>query len=156
MRNAQVYPSDYHRSFDLPTVYHRLYARLRELIPHFERAKVGAEFFAAPRVAGDMAMTCRVADIQRTVLVLELRHDQLVNGEAPTAPWLVFNANTLFGTAELVAVNDEWVYPAGASGISPSNTQRLSMNTYAVNWLASMQNLHSIFRPAPAERAIAA
>ncbi|PTT92926.1 hypothetical protein DBR42_01080 [Pelomonas sp. HMWF004] len=140
----------------MPTIYHRLFARLSELVPDFEAANVGAVFYAPPRIAGDMAVTCSVAAISGGMMVLELVHDQMVNGREAVAPWLVFNVDLAARSAELMAAQEELEYTIATSRGTQSNARRVSMNSYANNWLASMLHLHSVFQPVQADCALPA
>lgn len=133
-----------------PTIFHRLYDRLNDLIPNLDAVNAGSTFFAPPRVAGDMSIYCAVARIDKGVIELEMAHDQVVNGEDQPAPWMVFRVDTVNKQAELLAVQDDWRYEVVYSEANRANPRRLPMNLFAVNWLTIMQNLYSVFQPVAA------
>lgn len=132
------------------TIFSRLYERLDDLIPNLTGATEGSIFHASPRIEGDMSMYCTVAKVAMPVIELELAHDEIVDGKEATwkpAPWMVFRVDTLNRTAELLAVQDEWRYEVIYSETDRLNPRRVPMNVLAVNWLAIMINLQSVFRP---------
>lgn len=131
----------------MSSIYHRLFVRLSELVPNFDAATVGAVYYAPPRLAGDLAVTCSVSATGGGRMVLELVHDQMVNGQEAVAPWLIFSVDLAAHSAELIAAQDERNYTVASPGNPPTDSRRVSMNVYAHNWLAAMLNLHSVFRP---------
>lgn len=135
------------KSTTIPTIYARLYERLADLIPNLDSVTEGSTFYAAPRVEDDMSIYCAVSKVAKTVIELELAHDQVVNGEEQPAPWMVFRVDMVNKTAELLAVQDEWRYEVVYSDTDRPNPRRVPMNLFAVNWLTIMLHLHSVFQP---------
>jgi len=132
-----------------PTLYSRIYCRLTDLIPSFAAISKGGAMYAAPRQKDDMALYCVITPIGATKAKIEIAHDQVMNGDGHSSPWLVFEADHENAMAELVAITDEHTYYKKQDTPGYADVRRTSLNVYAVNWLACFINLHFQFAYAP-------
>ena len=143
-----------------PSVFERIYARLTTLIPGLDTAPIGSAFYAPARIAGDMSVSCSIAqeagqaagrsagtNLGSRTFELEIAHDQIVNGDEQPAPWMVFRVDAENRSAELLAMEDAWRYEVAYADGGQSNPRRIPMNVFAVNWLTVMINLHLVFQP---------
>lgn len=130
----------------MQTVYQRLYANLIILIPQLESPMEGAEYYAPPRVAGEMALHCAVSKVDETTFEVEIAHDELKGGQIQPAPWLTLRADSEHKTAELLVLQDQWSYEVVMSDRSIPNPRRSAMTVASINHLAMMINLGGAFR----------
>lgn len=131
------------------TVYQRLYARLKELIPTLEAPKEGASFYAPARVAGDIASYCTFAKVESGKLELEIAQDSVVGGVTQPQRTMVFKVNVCEQVAELLVMEDSWRYEV-AYGNGEPNPRRSRMNVLALNSVTAMMALGGVFVPVEA------
>jgi uncharacterized protein YqiB (DUF1249 family) len=132
------------------TVYHRLFARLSDLVPNLANPTEGAAFYAPPRLKGDIASHCAVSKVAGNVFEVEIAHDETIGEKIEPAPWMVFRVNAEEQTAELLVMQDQWAYEVVVSDSNKPNLRRSQMNVFAVNYLTTMINLGGAFCPVDA------
>lgn len=130
----------------MQTVFQRLFECLDTLIPDLPTLTEGQSFYAPPRLSGDMAVHLDVSKVALPLIQLEIAHDEVRGGEDHPAPWLVVRANVDMKTAEILAIHDQWSYEIDFAQKDNRNTlRRNSANLMAVNWLALMGHLGTVF-----------
>ena len=131
----------------MPTVYHRIFDRLNELVPHLSKTAEGSAFYGSPKQANDMAIYLQITKVNGNYMELEVTHGQVVHGEDQPAPWMVFRVDFVNATAEILAVEDSFRYEIIYTPSNLVNPRRAPMNLFALNWLTILYHTQSNFTP---------
>lgn len=129
------------------SIHTRLFQRLKDVIPNLETVSVGADFYAPPRMDGDLAMYCSVSKVSGAIVEIELINGHGVNLHEESGPWMVFRIDRAAQTAELLVLQDTWRYEVLYSDADRPNPRRAALSLYACNWLTLIANLYVSFTP---------
>ena len=132
------------------TVYHRLFARLADLVPNLTNRTEGVVFYTPPRLKGEIALHCAVSKVAGKMFEAEIAHDETVGEKIEQTTWMVFRVNAEKQTAELPVMQSRWAYEAVVSDSNKLNLRRSQMNVFADNYLTTMINLGCVFCPVDA------
>lgn len=130
------------------TVYARLFERLADLIPNLQTAAAGAVFCAPPRIVGDMAVYCHIAEVEGDMRLIELADDNKKGITVVPAPWLKLRVDMANRLAEVLEMEDTFGYQVIYIGVNSVNPRRAQINMFAMNWLQIMVNFELCFQPA--------
>lgn len=138
----------HHLETDMKTdLYSRMYARLEDLIPGLSSISApGASFYAPPRAATEMALFCSVSSCDGDQLEIELARDEIIGESEQPSHWMKFRLDRRARIATLVACQQKFVYETVLNETIYPQSRHLPLNSFAVNWLGILVNLHFGFQ----------
>lgn len=130
-----------------PTVYHRLFERLADLIPAIDTLATDAVFCATPRRQGDCATYCHALHVDGDMCLIEVADDHLNGTVLESSMRVEMRVDLQNKIAEVLSVETPYGYELIYTGTPIVNPHRAQINLYIVNWLQVMLNFDLVFEP---------